>query len=145
MKVYILNRVLFLHIIFCPYNPHFKMIQISSGWLKLLHLWREDVCYFQSIIKLYWNLNDSFPSCSFFCGCLGSFEKKIACKEGRGCDFSQPMAVISACDRHRGMRTSCICLACNHSPNAQMNQEKMPTAQWILFHFEAFALHKSAY
>lgn len=108
------------------------MIQVSSCWLKLLHLWREDVCYFQFNIKSHWKLNAGFPGRSFFCPLppplffdwFGYFDKKIDCKERRGHDFSQPMVVVYAYDRHRGMRASCICSACNCSPNAQTNKKR---------------------
>lgn len=89
------------------------------------------VCYFQSNIKSHWKLNAGFPGHSFFCllplfffDWFGYFDKKIDCKERRGHDFSQPMVVIYAYDRHRGMRASCICSACNCSPNAQTNKKR---------------------
>lgn len=60
----------------------------------------------------------------WFFGWLGYFDKPIDCKERRGFDFSQPKVVTHAYNRHRGMRISCTCLACNYSPNAQVNKKR---------------------
>lgn len=74
----------------------------------------------------------------FFCwlgfsDCLGYFDKSVDCKERRGFDFSQPKVVIHACSRHKGMGTSCICLACNCSPSAQMNKKRFQQPSEFLF------------